>query len=429
MPRGVKKQVSIEDLDGIILENELSYSLFKLGKQHTVAYVGLKKMIEEMDIEEHNNEYIEKLKKQLEEYDKDGYNFLGFNEEGIHRNGTKFSETGMNAKGWIGWSTSNGEYFKPINGFTATYRDLEGYDREGFDIEGYTREGIDIKGRDRDGFYVDSKFNDAGIHKETGTEYAPDGFNVKGYNIDGFDREGKNKQGKTIEELGEQKNQQRRNYLGLMNLAKGYASGDITIEEYLKNHKITLEELINFAKKQSMDKDTILGLYRKKREYNQYKTKFNKADYFKNKTTINGIEVTSEMVDKVLEYLKANDRYLSLKVVSEHIRAFVNGDLIIEEKQEEDVEKEQVEKPYIDDTGVIHRPEETKDKENTDNQEIVSNPSEIEKARAKRDELKAQMEELERKMKEAKDLMESYDKLLGEDKSNDTKNENPDFKD
>lgn len=40
MPRGVKKQVSIEDLDGIILENELSYSLFKLGKQHTVAYVG-----------------------------------------------------------------------------------------------------------------------------------------------------------------------------------------------------------------------------------------------------------------------------------------------------------------------------------------------------------------------------------------------------
>lgn len=73
MPRGVKKQVSLEDLDGIILENQVGYSLYKLGVKQSVKYVGLINMIKEMNIEEHNNEYIEKLKKQLEEYDEEGY--------------------------------------------------------------------------------------------------------------------------------------------------------------------------------------------------------------------------------------------------------------------------------------------------------------------------------------------------------------------
>lgn len=356
MPRGVRKNVSLEDLDGIILENTVGYSLYKLGEKQSVKYVGLIKLIEAMNIEEHNNEYIENLKKQLAEYGEDGYNFLDFDKDGIHRNGTEFSDSGINARGWIRQQTPKGESLKPINGFTASYQDLEGYNNEGFNSEGYTREGIDRKGRDREGFYVDTKFNDAGIHKETGTEYGPDGYNVKGYNIDGYDRDGKNKNGKTIEDIDEQKNQQRKNYLGLMSLAKGYATGEITIEDYLKNHKISLEELIAFAKQQNMDKDTIVGLYRKKGEYNQYKTKFNKADYFKNKTTINGIEVTSEMVDKILDYLKANDRYLSLKVVNEHIRAYVNGELVIEDKEDENKEKGQAKDPYINEMGEIVRP-------------------------------------------------------------------------
>ena len=183
---------------------------------------------------------------------------------------------------------------------------------------------------------------------------SPDGFTEEGIDNEGYNREGENKRGKTREEVAEQKDQQTSNFLGLLNLAKGYSEGTITIEDYLKNHKITIEELIDFAKKQKMDKDIVLGLYKKKKEYYTYSTRFDKANYLKTKTTINGVLITGEIVDKVVAYLKANNRLLSSKIVNDHIKAYANGQLKIGDEKTE--ENENVEGPTINEFGEIIRP-------------------------------------------------------------------------
>ena len=354
MKRNVK-EASLDELDGVIIKNRVGYSLNKIGVKKAITRVGLKQLIESIDIDEHNREYLANLKEQLETYDDDGYNFLGFNAEGIHRNGTEFAkhkfaaistskyqshpEGWINAKGWLKVGALDSEdkgTMMANNAFTGTRYDIDGYDIEGYDIDGYNEKRYDREGYNREN-YDERNFNREGIHRETGTIYDPEGYNREGYNEKGYNREGLDRNGKTEEELQSQQNQRRKNFLGLMNLAEGYAKGEISIEDYLKNHKITIEELIDFAKKQSMPQEIVTSLYYKKREYYQYKTLFSKKEYFKNKTTINGVEITEEIVDKVLAYLKANDRYLSLKIVNEHISAVARGELVLddEEKQEE----------------------------------------------------------------------------------------------
>ena len=367
-----KKVITEDELKGIIVKGEGSYSLRNMGQITRITRVNDIKFIDGLDIEEHNKRFLEEIKAKRDNYGEDGYNELGFNEEGMHRNGTEISDEGYNSKGWVTIEFTkdydkprDAKMIKPLNSFTGSDRDLDGFDKYGFDIEGYNVEGYDKDGYDRDNIN-EQGFNREGIHKETGTKYGPDGYTQDGIDENGYNREQRNKNGKTKEEVDETKQQQRKNFLGLRELAQGYAKGTISIEDYLKNHKISIDELIDFAKKQDMDKDTIVGLYKKKTEYNQHKRRFNKAQYLKEAISINGVPVTEEMVDTVLQYLKDNDRLLSNKIVQEHIRKYANGELEISPKDntvEEKKEEHESTEPYINESGEIIRPgngEETK---------------------------------------------------------------------
>lgn len=362
-----KKVITEEDLKGLIVRNEGSYSVRNLGKITRFTRVNDIKFIDGLDIEEHNRRFLEELKFKRDNYGDDGYNEIGFNQEGIHRNGTVLSDEGYNSKGWVIKEIQKlygipktVQQISRYNVFTGTIRDLDGYDKYGFDIDGYTVDGYDKDGYTREGFN-EHGFNREGLNKETGTKYGPDGFTQDGIDKDGYNREGINKNGKTREDVKEERHQQRKNFLGLKELATGYANGTISIEDYLKNHKISINELIDFAKKQKMGRDTIVGLYRKKAEYNQHKKLFNKSQYLKDIVSINGVPVTGEMVDTVLQYLKDNDRLLSNKIVQEHIRKYANGELEIDKKentQDENTDKQEQEtsEAYINESGEINRP-------------------------------------------------------------------------
>lgn len=353
-----KKVITEEELKGIIVKGECSYSLRNMGKTTRITRVNDIKFIDGLDIEEHNKRFLEEVKAKRDNYGEDGYNELGFNEEGMHRNGSEVSDEGYNSKGWVRYETRGTIVTKPLNIFTGEDRDLDGYDKYGFDIEGYTEDGYDKDGYSRDGFNS-LGFNREGINRETGTIYAIDGFTQDGIDKDGYNRDGINKNGKTRDDVAETRQQQRKNFLGLRELALGYANGTISVEDYLKNHKISLDELINFAKKQRMDRDTIVGLHNKRTEYNQHKKKFNKTQYLKEMVSINGVKITEEMVDIVLKYLNDNDRLLSNKIVQEHIRKYANGELEIDTKetaQDENKDAQEKSEAYINESGEIMRP-------------------------------------------------------------------------
>jgi filamentous hemagglutinin family protein len=91
-------------------------------------------------------------------FDINGFNQFGFNASGIHRDtGTPYGPDGYDQ-----------------NGF-----DIAGFDRDGYDINGFDAAGYDRNGYDIDGFDVNG-FNVAGIHRDTGTIYDPNGFDVSG---------------------------------------------------------------------------------------------------------------------------------------------------------------------------------------------------------------------------------------------------------
>ena len=353
-----KKVITEEELQGIIVKGEGSYSIRNMGKITRITRVNDVKFINGLDIEEHNKRFLEEVKAKRDNYGEDGYNEFGFNEEGMHRNGTELSDDGYNSKGWVKYEVNGIRTTRPLNTFTGGDRDLDGYDKYGFDIEGYTEDGYDKDGYGRDGFNA-LGFNREGINRETGTIYATDGFTQDGIDKDGYNRDGINKNGKTRDDVAKIRQQQRKNFLGLKELALGYANGTISIEDYLKNHKISLDELIDFAKKQGMDRDTIVGLHKKRTEYNQHKRKFNKTQYLKEMVSINGVKITEEMVDTVIQYLNDNDRLLSNKIVQEHIRKYANGELEITPKDntvDEKKETQESTEPYINESGEIIRP-------------------------------------------------------------------------
>ena len=80
-------------------------------------------------------------------YDKDGYNYKGFNKDGYN---------------------------------------AEGYDEEGFDLQGYDEEGFDLQGYDKDGYNYKG-FNKDGYNAEG---YDEEGFDLQGYDKDGFNKGG-----------------------------------------------------------------------------------------------------------------------------------------------------------------------------------------------------------------------------------------------
>ena len=85
-----------------------------------------------------------------------------------------------------------------------------------------------------------------------------------------------------------------------------------------------------------MSAKVIRGLYGKKKDYAQYSKKFNPKEYLEHTTLfINEQEIkpTKEDVDKCIEYLKENGRYICDKTVRETIRDYKKGIIIIKEDE------------------------------------------------------------------------------------------------
>ena len=89
-----KKVITEEELQGIIVKGEGSYSIRNMGKITRITRVNDVKFIDGLDIEEHNKRFLDEMKAKRDNYGDDGYNELGFNEEGLHRNGTELSDEG-----------------------------------------------------------------------------------------------------------------------------------------------------------------------------------------------------------------------------------------------------------------------------------------------------------------------------------------------
>ena len=107
-------------------------------------------------------------------YDKDG-----FNQSGIHRNGTPFDDEGY-----------------LVTGFNRDGYDREGYNRGGFnkngiDRDGFNKHGFNKDGYDRNGFHLDG-YNKEGFDRDG---YDREGYNLIGFNRSGYDKQGYNEKG------------------------------------------------------------------------------------------------------------------------------------------------------------------------------------------------------------------------------------------
>lgn len=213
------------------------------------------------------------------------------------------------------YSRKKGKIYKYWNDSGRNYKtnkmlDIEGYDRNGYDRDGY----------DKDGFFKD-------------------GYNKEGVNKEGLTRE--EQEDKNEKEKENKKNQQRKNYLGLKNKAEKLGKGEISLEDYIKCSKTSIDDLIIFAKKEEMSADVIRGLYKYKKPYDVYKKPFNKKEYLATQGYfINGQEVkpTEEDVDKCIEYLQVNGALICDKTVKDTVRQYLKGDLDINIKDTEQKE-------------------------------------------------------------------------------------------
>lgn len=112
----------------------------------------------------------------------------------------------------------------------------------------------------------------------------------------------------------------------------------MTLEEYIKCSKLSIEDLIDFAKKQNMSSDIVRGLYKYKKLYVVYKKPFVKADYLKSTTLIiDGQQVrpTETDVDKCIEYLQANGSLICEKTVKDTVRGYLKGEIDITIKEQD----------------------------------------------------------------------------------------------
>lgn len=116
----------------------------------------------------------------------------------------------------------------------------------------------------------------------------------------------------------------------LIGFAISYAMDYFTTEEVIINHRMTLDELIERIKPYNLQKDIMDRLEAKRPEYLRYKVKFDKAKYLKDKPIINGKPVTRDIVEKVLKYLRENERLRCDIVVRENIEAYMKGELKID---------------------------------------------------------------------------------------------------
>jgi hypothetical protein len=130
------------------------------------------------------------------------YDEYGFDARGIHRDTRKrYDSKGFDKRGFR-------RNRKGRNRITQTLFDTEGRNRRGqrvfaldtvFDENGFAESGknrgkhrdtgkvVDLRGYRRDGFNTRS-----GKHRETRTEFSPQGYDMRGFDREGFDRKGFN---------------------------------------------------------------------------------------------------------------------------------------------------------------------------------------------------------------------------------------------
>jgi len=106
----------------------------------------------------------------------DKYDSMGFDKDGFHRDtGTQFDLEGLDRHGFRddGTHSITGQYVDE-QGYNQDGRDYEGFDRQGYDKEGFDRFGIGPTGYSKRGF------DHFGIHRDTGTQLDPNGFDARG---------------------------------------------------------------------------------------------------------------------------------------------------------------------------------------------------------------------------------------------------------
>ena len=322
------------------------------------------------------------------------YDSKGFNIKGIHQNGTPYDNDGYDKNGFSSQGIDR-RHFRRDGTNTYTNKkfdlkgyDINGYDSEGFDINGvnrlgYSKEEIEIECQRTEDYmryrYLNSNWYLVGkveINFNTRTLWGEDGYTAgiytyaskcfdqesvgvdrEGYDRDGYNSKGTNRNGLTREEQAEKeekekeikKNQRRSNYFDLKNKAEKLGKGEMTLEDYVKCSKTSIDDLIIFAKKENMEADVIRGLYKYVKPYKSYKTPFAKTDYLKSTILIiNGQEVkpTEEDVDKCVEYLKASGSLICDKTVRNTVRGYLKGEIDITIK-EEDLEEQTAENKEI----------------------------------------------------------------------------------
>ena len=305
------------------------------------------------------------------QYDKDGYDGNGFDRNGIHKETkTRFDPRGYGKDGFNSNGHNKSGFSRDgINIYTNSRYDKDGYDINGWNQAGQHKETHSIYGPDgftKGGFSKKKKeLGGKRIHKITGSIYDEDGFDYEGYDKDGYDRagfniegydrsgygrdgfnaNGINRDGKTREDVeqdkenikAETKKQIRNTYLGLISKAEKLAKGQMTIEEYIMKSKMSIEDLIIFAKKQHLSTDIIRGLYRYIKPYNTYTRQFNKREYLNSTMLIienKEVKPSEYDVDMCIEYLKGNGILVCDKTVRDTVRGYLRGEIDITQRSE-----------------------------------------------------------------------------------------------
>ena len=175
-------------------------------------------------------------------------------------------------------------------------------------------------------------FNKENKYDETGEEYNPEGYNYLGFDRQGYNKQGLNAQNRTREAQAAYENTRRKYFLGLRSKAVKLATGKMSVLEYMQCSKNSLEDLIDFAKKQNMDHEIIVGLYGKEREFIQYKKSFDRKKYLENVEIIVRGEIvkpTEDDVDKCIAYMQAYGKYICDKTVRTTVKDYLKGVLDI----------------------------------------------------------------------------------------------------
>lgn len=233
----------------------------------------------------------------IDGFNKQGYDRDGYNEEGVDKEG--FDREGFNSQGY----------------------DREGYNKEGFNRRGYNREGFDNKG-----------FDESHIHKDTHTEYDENGYDYEGYDEAGYNREGVNRRGHTRDEQSKIETKQKQRANILLGKATKLATGEMSMEDYIKNSTTSLDDLIVFARRMKMDAEIIKGLNRKAAEYRKLLRPFNLKNYLERTILIiddEQIRPTEDDVKRAMKYLRENNRLICASTVEETVRSLLRGEIDI----------------------------------------------------------------------------------------------------